>query len=764
MDRRDRRVKSDATADYAAQHRGDDGAYDRYLAGMDASMRQKVALTAAHLLSEGDLVDMGMGSGKGSAALAGLYPDLQVVGVDIDPQMVARASATYRRANLRFVVGDVAGPLPLPPGSVEAILDSSVLHHVTSYNGYERALAARALAVQAELLAPDGVLILRDFVDPGPGLVWLDLPADDFTGEADGDDPRDCSTAALFERFASELRRLREDPAARGFAYRRLAPVPDAPPVPQGWRRYEVARTAAVEFVLRKDYRDSWAVEVQEEYTFATQAELEATFAGLGLRVLASTPLRNPWIVANRFEGRFVLRDPVDGRELDWPATNYVIVGQRVREGCGVRFDGAPVAEPARYLESSCWRRAGDGVVYDLIRRPGPTVDVVPWFERGGAVYVLARRAYPRPILGWRPAGPAGRPIDGSTPATWVTEPLNVPLTDRPLTQTVQQALAHLYGLDAVTLRRFEPGARYFPSPGGVQEEVRSVFVALDPVHVRQELAGSSGFSSSGQLRAIEARQVLRAAQVGGLPDSRLELNVYDLLLRRGVRVGPWIGAALEVPEGPAPPRTARLEELRAAPPRRRFQSAPLRDSSGFLALARVRFDERDAAGVVVASNPLEVVTPRRYRLDTVVTACLRRWGGRIWLGVDDDDLPAAQCFDGHSNLLVAPAWRLPAEVDGAKAAVAWVRERLAREYGVGAGAMVPLGGPWYPSPGVTPEVVHAYAVVVTDEAAGAARALTWVDLDALVAGRAQLREGHLRTVAQRAAHALGRLASPSGG
>ena len=56
------------------QLRGDREAYDRYLAGMDASMRQKVALTAAHLLCTGRVADMGMGSGSGSHALAALYP------------------------------------------------------------------------------------------------------------------------------------------------------------------------------------------------------------------------------------------------------------------------------------------------------------------------------------------------------------------------------------------------------------------------------------------------------------------------------------------------------------------------------------------------------------------------------------------------------------------------------------------------------------------------------------------------------------------
>jgi hypothetical protein len=71
--------------------RGDANAYDRYLRGMDASMRRKVALTAAHLLCEGEVADMGMGSGTGSSALAALYPSLSVIGVDLDMEMVERA-------------------------------------------------------------------------------------------------------------------------------------------------------------------------------------------------------------------------------------------------------------------------------------------------------------------------------------------------------------------------------------------------------------------------------------------------------------------------------------------------------------------------------------------------------------------------------------------------------------------------------------------------------------------------------------------------
>src|SRR5688572_1422391 len=117
---------------YAAQARGEPLAYARYLAGMDASMRQKVALTAAHLLCEGRIADMGMGSGSGSHALAALYPGLQVVGVDIDATTIELACRTHTLPNLSFVQGDIAKAI-FPPASLDGIFDSSVLHHVTSY-------------------------------------------------------------------------------------------------------------------------------------------------------------------------------------------------------------------------------------------------------------------------------------------------------------------------------------------------------------------------------------------------------------------------------------------------------------------------------------------------------------------------------------------------------------------------------------------------------------------------------------------------------
>lgn len=726
---------------YRLQHRGDRGAYARYLDGMDCTMRQKVALTAAHLLCTGRVADMGMGSGTGSHAIAALYPALDVVGVDVNPTMVKLAAERHVLPNLSFVAGNVAERV-FEPGTLDGILDSSVLHHVSSFQGYDHAAARRALEVQVEQLRAHGVLVVRDFVDPGPGDVLLDVRDDDGDG---GDDPRVCSTARLLERFAREFRSLLGAP---GFP---LIGLP-AEESPAGFRRYRLSRKLAAEFVLRKDYRTDWESEVQEEYTYFTQEQFEAVFASLGMRLLASTPLRNPWIVENRFEGKVALRS-CDGEPEEFPPTNYLIAAERVPPGEGVRFVEGPAQAPLGFLTLDHYRNRKTGRVMDLVRRPHPTVDILPWFLADGDVLVLARMGYPRPIL--QGNGRGSTPIDGARAVGYVTEPLSMMQVGDPFGTTVEAALEARAGVTPERIRAFRPGSVYYPSPGGLQEEVRSALVEIEPVYLAGELAPVSGYSTSGRVRAIEARQLLRAAQVGGLPDARLELNVYDLLVQLGIAPGPWIGETPVLADAGPPAEVTCLEALRSRPGRRLFERAPGSGPEPFLDLCCARFDELDARGASIGAAALEFVVPRNLSVNTVSVAVLRRSGDEVLLGIDDDDLPAAQCFSGNSELLVAPAWRLPKDVRTMTPARAWVQARLAAEYGVACGGSWLLGGSYRPSPGCTPEVVHPMAVEVRAEA-GAERALLWIPLRDAVRSRGVVLDGHLRIVAFRAAHALG--------
>lgn len=720
---------------YEGQQRGDRGDYARYLAGMDASMQQKVALTAAHLLGAGRIADMGMGSGAGSEALAALYPGLHVTGVDVSDEMVALARERFDRPNLDFALGDIATAV-FDDGALHGILNSSVLHHVTSFGGYDPNAARRALQAQVPQLAEHGVLIVRDFLDPGSGPVWLEVSSDD--GD-DGDDPRSCSTAALLRRFAGEFRVLHEQP---GF------PLEDLGAVEPGRHRFGLDHRMAVEFILRKDYRRDWEAEVKEEYTYFTQAEFEACYAALGLRVLASSPIRNPWIVRNRYVGKFCLREPADAA-LELPATNYVIVGERVRPGLGVRLEAADTRPPMNFLTLSHYR-SEDGRVMDLVSRPNLTVDAIPWFEDEDELFVLARMSYPRPVLVAAPT----RALDGSTPPGWVTEPLTVIAGDAPLGQTIEQALGRA-GVAADRIVSMEPGSTTLPSPGGLREEIRSTFVRILPRYVETAVPDVSGLSTSGRVGALEARQLLRAAQVGGLPDARLEMGVYDLLRRRGRDRGPWIGDTLELPERARLSSASGLEALER-PSRRRFTRVDREHSPGFLGLECRAFEEHDRSGAVVSTALLEYVVPRPLSAITVTAALLRRMNGTIYIGLDDDDLPAAQCILGNSELWVTPAWRLPHGISGPDAGRDFVRTRLRDEYGASIEDTAWLGGRYHPSTGATPEVVHPIAVEV-GEVEDEHRPLTWVPLFELVTAPQWLLDGHLRIAVQRCAHMLGR-------
>ena len=137
----------------------------------------------------------------------------------------------------------------------------------------------------------------------------------------------------------------------------------------------------------------------------------------------------------------------------------------------------------------------------------------------------------------------------------------------------------------------------------------------------------------------------------------------------------------------------------------------------------------------------------------------MRAFGDVICLGLDDDDLPAVQSCYGHSDVHVAPAWRLPTECASREEALRFVHARLLAEHGIAVGELTELGGRYHPSPGATPEVVHPFATWVTAITADAnTRPLHFVPLEELVLHATQVIDGHLRVVALRAASMLGLL------
>ena len=730
---------------YEKQHRGTQADYEAYFAGMDASMQQKVALTTAHFPVRGRIADMGSGSGRGTYDLACLYGGLELVGVDINPVSVERAGQQFRRPNLSYMVGDISG-MVFPSESLDGILDSSVLHHVTSFNNFDVKRVLATLDNQVAQLKTGGVIIIRDFVIPdGPEQVYLDLPC---ALDAEAEDVTELSTAALFELFArdwrSSVNREGHVPYLRMKSPRR------------GFVRYKLGHRAAAEFVLRKDYRADWETEILEEYTYLTQRDFEEAFRSRGLRIITSRPLWNPWIVQNRFEGKFHLSD-LNGVSLRFPPTNYLIVGEKVRLGSGVELyerQRREITSP-NFLSLKGYTHEATGQLMELVERPHQTLDVVPWCESAGQVFVFAKKDFPRPVVNACADQPR---LNSTTNSGYITEPISAIVnSEGDEEEEVCRILRERAGFGAEDAIRVGGRFSYYTSPGGVNELVISRLVEVRPGQTDFIFPNYTPFTDAGTVRELDAAQVLRACHVGGLFDARLEINIYRLLHELGRNYGPWIGAPIDLAVQQQAFTPSDSAQIMSPPARAAFsQTVPL-PRPQFLSLCEGTFAERDGEGRILAEARFEYVRPARLSNNTLVVLPVMRTEEGVFVGVEHRDLPAVQSFSGSSGITATPAWRLPPTLEHHFEIPHFLQVALERDFNLRAGRVWELGGSYFPSSGVTPEVVYPYVVEV-NAGNNHVSALRFIPLGEITGKPHLVQDAHLLIAAFRLAHALGML------
>jgi ubiquinone/menaquinone biosynthesis C-methylase UbiE len=126
--------------------------------------REIATSIAAETPAGATVVDLGSGTGEVLVRLANLAPSLELTGVDVDADMVARARrkaagrASGAAARLpQFLVADAA-TLPFPDDSVDLVVSSYAVHHLPDRH------AARAEILR--ILKPGGKAIIWDVVSP----------------------------------------------------------------------------------------------------------------------------------------------------------------------------------------------------------------------------------------------------------------------------------------------------------------------------------------------------------------------------------------------------------------------------------------------------------------------------------------------------------------------------------------------------------------------------------------------------------------------
>jgi ubiquinone/menaquinone biosynthesis C-methylase UbiE len=110
---------------------------------------------------EGDVLEIGAGSGAMAAELLALHPDVRLTVTDVDDQMVEAASARLSqfgdRATARYAD---ATALPFPDSTFDAVLSWVMLHHTLEWE--------KAVAEAVRVLRPGGQLVGYDLLSTAP--------------------------------------------------------------------------------------------------------------------------------------------------------------------------------------------------------------------------------------------------------------------------------------------------------------------------------------------------------------------------------------------------------------------------------------------------------------------------------------------------------------------------------------------------------------------------------------------------------------------
>jgi hypothetical protein len=125
-----------------------------------------------------------------------------------------------------------------------------------------------------------------------------------------------------------------------------------------------------------------------------------------------------------------------------------------------------------------------------------------------------------------------------------------------------------------------------------------------------------------------------------------------------------------------------------------------------------------------------------------------------VLVGLEVRELPGPQLVDGTSSLITVPTVRIPSTCSTLDQAERDAVEKLKDLFGITVRAHQRLGGKYFISPGITPEVVFPMIAEV-DLKQSRSDALHWVPLRSIMHHMHELKCGHAITSLWRASHML---------
>lgn len=703
--------------------------------------------------------------------LAEMYPRNSIIGEVFGESSRPRA-ANGERPNLVQIAGRGEEQL-FPNETLDGAYLSSVLPDIAHPGGELAELCVKAaLENRVRALKVGAPFIVRDTVNvSGPVFCLLSLSKTD--GEETGDD-QELSTASFFRKWIKEYADLQ----ALGYDRADLSLTHTDH---NGHEVWSLPFRLAQEFEYKMAYRKDAAREGRRIFTVTSGEALENTLAGMGMRILRAGPDWNQWVIDNHRREHVQLKT-LGGTPIPELPTNYVVVAQKVGQDEGVGFTSSDVKKATGsflglrgYVRT---REDGSLEERDLVTRQDngadlQTLDVVPYFFSHGELFLVGRRDFPRPIcnqgntpLGeWKSAGYFMEQLARITPSEKLADP-----TTR--NEVALEALSERAGIAGERVRSLDRSFAYFTAPDVIDELVIAQPVEVEPaLSLQKPEANFSGFSTSGVVQPFNAQELIWAAQLGGVLDGRLERMAYLIMLRNGIDPGAWLGDPFEVQSAAAGElRRVSIEELTDPGPRGVFKRRE-HSHSGFLDLWQGTFREHDSNGEIIAESAREYYYPTVEsglgRNKVALLPVTRSPEGEILIGLDLNHYPAAQEHPvtsrgdplgsgaGGSRLATVLSYRLSNETKRFDEALSFSRGVLGRDWGLSARRLFRLGGGYFSSPGVTPDLTYPI-LVETAKIEHRGRSLHWIPIDRAAGYLGSFRDASTITALARCGHLLG--------
>jgi len=685
------------------------------LKDIEPEIIRKAWFTSSHLLlADGaKIVDMGCDDGAFTYCLAVMNPKLKFTGLDKSKRQINKAKESYKIFNLEFKIGDVSSEL-FEANSIDAIINSYILHEVFSGSRYNERIVADTLRKHFKMLKKGGIMFIRDYARPPPEeFVLMEMKDEQSTGK----ELSKLSEADLLLWYA-EHARPRQDPGCGGFF---LEELPERIP---RTRLFKLPYKWAYEFIMRKDDRKSWDAELPMEYAFFTQREFKKELRALGARVQYCGPYWDEDIINEKFEGHFRLYAN-NGEPLGHPPTCFIAVAIKLAERKSLNIEERrPSTVDSGNLKISAMRNQKTGEIMDVVSRGMEVNEIIPYrVDDDGRLKVYLYDGIARSISNAVPRG--GINVDGRVWSGHMVEPIAVDGEAMSSVQEPDVKHSALFARDYLGLKPdssavLEHGPDYYPAPDYIDEKIKTFYLKVSEkkgeITPKNILGHSDKFQAKGVIREMSAQKVLDAITVGMIPNARLELQILSLFQHLKMTAETWSDKQIRLKASKINERLNVKQLLKSlGEPDDRFVA--IKGTTGQLRPVHSVFvEEGNTRGSIsgLTSQDVDFVVHDDRTINTVVVLPMTKdLKGEMHAGVNLKYLPIPQRHEGNGLSISAPSFDLPPEVTHQKQ----IKRFIADKMGVHIEMVIKMGESYYAHLGMTPQRIHPYAVAAPAQA-----------------------------------------------